>query len=96
MKCCIDVISLILYQFSGSDAVAVLALQCYHSLYRSLKGCLIVKCFCFLYFPLQRGVKDVFFKNSKLKYTGVPLHICTDVNREMGGNDKRGIMDAKG
>lgn len=35
------------------------------------------------FYSLQRGVKDAFF-NSKLKYTGVPLHICTDANKKCG------------
>ena len=55
-------------------------------------GGLSVKCFSFLYFSLQRRVKDVFFLNLRLQYTGVPLHICKDVNRKM---TRGGTMDAK-
>lgn len=77
---------------SGSDVITVLALQCYHS-YRSLRGWLIVKCFCFLYFSLQRGVKDVFFKT---RSWSTQMYLCIFVQMSIGngGNDKRGIMDA--
>lgn len=79
---------------SGNDATTVLALWHYHSLYRSLMGCLIVKCFCFFVFFFTKRCQWCVFLNSKSKYTGVPLHICTDVKGN-GENDKRGIMDAK-
>lgn len=61
-----------------------------HSSHPSLKGWLIVKGFSVFCIFLYKGVKGVFFKNSTLKYTGVPAHICTDVNREMGETTRGG------
>lgn len=57
----------------------------------------VFDCKMFLFFVFF-FTKDVFFfrffvlfLNSKSKYTGVPLHICTDVNRKWGEMTRGGI-----
>lgn len=72
MKCCIDVISLIRYQLVAVVS-SVLALQHYHSYWMPEE---VFDCKIFV-FSLQGGLKVFFFL---LKYTSVPLHICTGVN----------------
>lgn len=73
MKCCINVISLILYQL-----LAVIILK--------PEGVFDCKMFLFfVFFVTKRCQRCVFFFfYPKLTYTGVPLHICTDVKRKWG------------
>lgn len=95
MKCCIDVISLILYHLMAVMP-SVLALRHSRLITWKPEGGIDCKMFFFVVFFLHKEVSKMmfflflFFFNSKLKYTGVPLHICTDVSRKRGKTTRGG------
>lgn len=90
-----DILSTLILWNTWNAASMLYPLNCtnyWQWLYWSLKGCLIVKCFSFLYFSLQRGVKDVcfFFFFTQSWSTRVYLRILVQTSKGNGGKWQEG------